>query len=66
LNVRPIHSWGNEADGIGLRESVSVENTQLESRLAGLEGELRDLKEKDRLQLQETKTYVVTSTPWFD
>jgi len=44
---------------IGLRESVSVDNTQLESRLKELEGELRDLKEKDRLHLQETKMYVV-------
>jgi len=43
----------------GLRESVSVENKELESRLVGLEGELRNLKEKDRLHLQETKTYVV-------
>jgi len=40
---------------VGLRESVSIENTQLESRLASLEGELVDLKEKDRLYLEETK-----------
>ena len=38
---------------------MSVENTQLESRLKELEGDLRDLKEKDRLHLQETKMYVV-------
>jgi hypothetical protein len=44
---------------VGLRESVNLENTQLESRLVGLEGELRDLQEKDRLHLQETKTYVI-------
>lgn len=38
---------------------MSVENTQLESRLNGLEVELSDLKEKDRLHSQETKMYVV-------
>jgi hypothetical protein len=37
-----------------------MENAQLETRLVGLEEELRDLKEKDRLHLQETKTYVLS------
>ena len=48
---------------VGLRDSVSVENAQLESRLVSLEGELADLKEKDRLHLQETREYVFTFLP---
>lgn len=37
---------------------MRIDNTELETRLAGLEEELSDLKEKDRLHLLETKKCV--------
>lgn len=47
--------------GLALRESVKVDNAELESRLQRLQEELADLKEKDRLHLAETKKFVLYS-----
>jgi hypothetical protein len=40
---------------LALRESVKIDNDELESRLLSLQEELADLKERDRLHLAETK-----------
>ena len=47
--------------GLAVRQSVKVDNAELESRLQRLQEEIVDLKEKDRLHLAETKKCVLRS-----
>jgi hypothetical protein len=54
-------SVGSELIRLALRESVKMDNDELECRLHSLQEELRDLKERDRLHLAETKKYVSPS-----
>jgi hypothetical protein len=50
-----------ELTRLALRESVKIDNDELESRLQSLQEELTDLKERDRLHLAEIKKYVLPS-----